>query len=961
MAKFCTNCGSSISSDAKFCVSCGQRVNNDVCESVPGINDGAKPASLENVSGGVEGDFHGSPEKCGGLSAPGGAVLNGPSSVPADEVNSAGIGLHSSAGCPPPASSNRPVRISNSAAAKSDKSKSPACLWACGLPVFCFLGMCVIFAVWYVIATDSPPDPPKTPKLSKSVHTGRKKPSGDVDSRETVNIAANQRKFNAAGAEVDFGDCNKISATLAAAERHKPDKDAFPGGRRVVYSINVKGCSEFAAPITITLPYEVKNTDPNAEADSVLAEYYDPKAGSWIPVLHRVDTSAKKVIITTTHLSDYGVSTVKDSKVPYVRLSKFISTGLDADKAVSICKEYQESGKPGPQAWSTTRNFYAGLLGFAGAAADSPEAGSYDELKENSDERMQKLNEIDADHYNLINDTAGWLGDLTEITSCDPGLQKLGGAVSNFTMFLAVDSLCGTVMDMYEGKASLEQAGAELTSVLKSYAIGKYASNALKIANIAVVFIDYSLNQFIKEVDKTYKEAVFKAVIYYNEEMNPRSKMDWYDLLYKAYKKTNGNPSRFNALLDHIFRDYAGRFFYDNYENQNIARNGAGYKGLTSGQFYIKKEAQEYCVRQYVVRLGQSEMMQAVLTKLCKRIRADSHQELCRQFNELRQSFDAPLSIEIQENPPSPKEDKYKYAGCKVRLSSAKNYGCPPWEAELDKNGHAEWNGTVLGYIKSGLPAVLEVWAPGADAARDEPVFKQEFSVSQKVTKLAFGDKSEGPVDFYAVLVPELVADQGKTVSLNSYLGKMAGAEREFIDKRKKQLSEELRKYPSALNCEGLTGAKMMRDDIRKAEAELSSYTDAEFVGLSYGTVVHVFTEPSESRVRIRIIKSGKNIIHLSQGSWFPVQGEYNGSRRVFSGTFSEGFSYAAGSNLDIPSEEERKKIVIDLAGGTAVLGGMRYKVYSTDQKYSDKDYRNKVFRKYQVETYKDKIFSPLK
>ncbi len=558
------------------------------------------------------------------------------------------------------------------------------------------------------------------------------------DGAERISVAKGQKDFSAScGVSVNLGRYNAIKDTDAFVKPHNPDTKSVPGGVRRIYSIELKGYEQFDDLITLTLPYDPSQTDPKNEKGSVFAEYRDKKSGEWVTVKHRVDTARHEVIITTDHLSDYCVVTVKDSNTPYAKLSSLESLYLDDQTAVQVLQEFQQKdADKRPKSASLVKQFYASLILLGKADVRAASGADQEEQIAGLHEDAEKLMKVDEDTYGLINDTMGWLGDLANLTSCDPALASLGGQVSDFTLGLSAASLCATMANLYRGEGDPYDAAVQAVHLLYGrggYFYSKYATGAMKIANIGVIFIDYSLNKFMTEADKTYKEAIFNALVYYNEKMHPRTEGEWYQLLYKAYKQTNGNKMRFSALLQHIFTSYSERFFDAPYQEQTICAREAGVRGYTSGQFYIRDDAKAYCTKQYVARLGQSEMMQRVFERLCERISYDCDRELEKQLTVLRRSLNEPLIITVTE---LAKGGKSKYAGGTAVLRSRRGKKAGYWQLRLDENGCGKVEATVLGYMQAGLPAVLEIWPVGSDPDHDKPAINLTFKVSQKTTDL---------------------------------------------------------------------------------------------------------------------------------------------------------------------------------------------------------------------------------
>ncbi len=80
------------------------------------------------------------------------------------------------------------------------------------------------------------------------------------------------------------------------------------------------------------------------------------------------------------------------------------------------------------------------------------------------------------------------------------------------------------------------------------------------------------------------------------------------------------------------------------------ATNEAGLHTYTTGLLPETDAAKEYCIEQYMARLG--ERLQPVLEDVMKKIRYDNRKAFSANATELRQALNAPLEFEIVEEIP---------------------------------------------------------------------------------------------------------------------------------------------------------------------------------------------------------------------------------------------------------------------------------------------------------------------
>lgn len=527
------------------------------------------------------------------------------------------------------------------------------------------------------------------------------------------------------GVTVDFGPYNAMDGEKVSVKELSADSDSIEGGTRTAYDISAGERIEFDGLLIITLPYDESETDASDEEGSVLAEYYNPETGEWELVDYTVNTADNTVTITTDHLSEYCTVTLRDAGSPYALLSKFSSKRLDDETALAILREFEASGKPGEVGDSLLYDFYKQLLPI-----DEP----------------QYLGEAEAD---LAYEVMGWLTDVSELAAQGGGYKQAASILEKSGyMLLGVSalSLGDTMIDAYKGNESAETVAAEAYKL--SYNVGvalldykKITTGMVQLSMLGVIALDYSLNKFMVAADQTYKDALFNVVIAYNEEIHPWTDAEWYARTMGLYKNRGDDPEKFNAALLGMMENYSSRYFFDNPEEQLVATNEAGLHTYTTGLLPETDAAKEYCIEQYMARLG--ERLQPVLSDVAQRMRYDSLKAYGKNATELRQALNAPLEFEIIEEIPDC--EKSKYAGCTVVLSRPNAPVGGAWTVGLDKDGRASLDATIVGYIQAGLPTQLRLWNKGDDHYEDAPALTQEFKVTEKVTVIPLGSTGITP------------------------------------------------------------------------------------------------------------------------------------------------------------------------------------------------------------------------
>ncbi|MEO1814467.1 MAG: zinc-ribbon domain-containing protein [Acetobacterium sp.] len=550
---------------------------------------------------------------------------------------------------------------------------------------------------------------------------GFKRPS--VQKSDSFTLQEGQTAVSTdSGVTVDFGPYNVMDGERVSVKELSADSDTIEGAIRTAYDISASERTVFDGLLTITLPYDESETDSADEGGSVLAEYFNPETGEWELVDYTVNTADNTLTITTDHLSEYCTVTLRDAGSPYALLSKFSSRRLDDETAMAILREYEQTGQPGEVGDSLLSEFYEQLL------------------------YIPNLGDAEA---GLLHEVLGWLTDVFELAEQGVGNKEMASVweKSGYMLLgLSALSLGDTMIDAYKGNESAETVAAEAYKL--SYNVGvamldykRISTGMIQLSMLGVIALDYSLNKFMVAADQTYKDALFKVVIAYNEEIHPWTEAEWYARIMGLYKTRGDDPEKFNAALRGIMENYSSRYFYDNPEEQLVATNEAGLHTYTTGLLPATDAAREYCIEQYMVRL--SESLQPVLEDVMKKIRYDNRKAYSENATELRKALNAPLEFEIIEEIPD--GEKSKYAGCTIDICRPDALVDENWTTVLDKDGRAAIDATILGYMQAGIPTQLRLWNKGDDEFEDDPILTQTFKVTEKVTVILLGDTGITP------------------------------------------------------------------------------------------------------------------------------------------------------------------------------------------------------------------------
>lgn len=531
------------------------------------------------------------------------------------------------------------------------------------------------------------------------------------------------------GAAVDFGRFNSMNGELVSICRHPTITDSAAGGMRTVYSITAGNRTSFTGLITITLPYDISQTDAKDTLGSIVAEYHNPRTGQWELVDYKINTQNHTVAITTDHLSDYCLLTFSDAGSPQAKLIKLITQKLDKETAMSILREYAKGDRSTSVSQRLLYEFYRRVM-----LLGPPES-------------------LDKEDSKLVGDILGWLTDAGELAAQGGGYQKAAQILEKsgyMLLGLSALSLGDTMMEAYRGESSAEEVAAEAYKLAYDVSLAtmdykQITTGMVQLSMLGVIAIDYSLNKYMRAANQTYKDALFKVVVAYNEEIHPWTDKEWFDRIMALYKKYEQDPKKFSTSLRAIMENYSARYFLDNPEEQLVATNQAGLHAYTTGLLPETIDAKNYCIQQYVARLGKK--LQPTLGAVAARVRYDANQSYLKNVNELRHCLNSPLELRITQAKASGQKSPYAYYT--AIISRPNGATTKSWRATLDVAGRYTFQASILGYLQAGVPTRLSLWAPNSNPAKDAPVLTKDFTVSQKVTTITVG-KNLSKVNWFA-------------------------------------------------------------------------------------------------------------------------------------------------------------------------------------------------------------------
>lgn len=628
-----------------------------------------------------------------------------------------------------------------------------------------------------------------------------------VVSRQTLSVPEDGAAVTAdCGAAVELGAHNAIFARELTVTQHEPDTQTIPGGRRVYYDIDAGETHEFDYYFDITLPYDPAGTEPGREEATVFAEYLNEESGEWEPVMYDVDTANHQLIVHTNHLSGYSAVTVESSDNVYAQLVKLGNVYLTDEAAMKDLTDRMAGAnaelKLDPvaaafvyqMAFTATENLTFGMISHSDV--------------ENA------VQNLFGGTDGVFNDIVGWvtsfgydMGSYLEIIPSSttewanaasrsylPG--QLCEIAGNFATFVSAaclaEKVCtemeqnqgdpsrGTIMDLYKWLAMYQF----------SMVLSKLGVVVGSVVALPVTLVDYSLIKIAQRVQDAEDDALSKALyahynLYFARPMMSKQEKpkvsdisgfpltgkdagvqveSWETRLLKVQqnnmKQYRGDPDQLSATINSALLADMTRACND---LRARAQNGDGdmeiaiaegvpaneRRNLWSTLKDIDEDRSQVIIDKAVALLIKD--LQPVFLELAKHQRTELRAQATAWTGVMEKALNTKHTLIIEEKYPGDGESVY--AGCQVRFVHHKRTvpdalwdptnrdpRIVEWKGRLDDHGGMTLVFNTFGYIRAGVPDKVQIYAPNADMDKDKPLVEVDFEIRQKTTKVVLGD-----------------------------------------------------------------------------------------------------------------------------------------------------------------------------------------------------------------------------
>lgn len=534
------------------------------------------------------------------------------------------------------------------------------------------------------------------------------------------------------GAEITFSNFdleNDISINISKTKAPPLnfDQEITEDYKLDVYEIKTPEKNEFIDLIKIRLDYNPDFIDKDAdESRSAFAMYFNPDTNKWETLDYWVDTNNKQVVITTNHLSKYGVFTVKNenTRLAYIGTVNSYIKIVNSEMAQEIINE------------------------------------AINKTKSESEKAKELGMEITNDWLGLSGFLLTTSGEVYSTNFLDNFGKVFNGlGIAAATVQVAID---------FQSENSVKLYG-NLSKNILNIAVSKWGTSALQLSFAGVFAIDYSLNKFANEAWDGRNNIWYDAYNMHYKEKMKLSPRKWYSKFFwiwqDSLKEKDPNylkdqiNAAINANITAFWQNETTMAFYQGEAMDSGSTGGGGINDRLIENITDAKRAELV------------KSLQPVFNQLEKKITYYLRSQYRKKLKEVKNKFNRIIKVEIEEV--IPEGSSSKYAGYIVKFAPLNEKAkAKTWIGKLDENGSIKTRFTLLAHLQSGQPNTIKLYSPDANIETDKPEKSVEFTISGNELNIKIGDYPPleeitgswpGTFLFESVRVPEPKEDSDKT------------------------------------------------------------------------------------------------------------------------------------------------------------------------------------------------------
>ena len=743
MAKFCTNCGAPLKEGAKFCSSCGERVP----EQRPASASPAAPEPEKNVpqappaektspkmpQNGVKVPDQFKNRQSGGVQMPKSGVKvpeQFKNRQPSANRSSSGVVIpeqfaKKNGGEQPRSSSGgvkTPERFAskpqvNAASAQNAPQKSRK-----GLVIFTAIVLIGAFLFTGFVAPGflrgGGGNEISTPE-SGSHGTASSAPDLKTEETEKGAVSAEKPAVTLCGVTVDV-----IPESLGGGSKQitvsKLESTTEGGVKSENYELAFGDHEKFDIPVEVTFPCKIsKGYDPTVE-------HYNAETNEWEPLISYVDEKNGTVSAYFGSFSPARVS--------------YLPVGVNPQ----IYKVVTDAGNPYYQEIEIASNYWK-ILRRINPEEYSDEVNSFIDDPENYAIDLPKLDpsmDTKLAYEAFMESNTIWsfcdpiinMGiDTLPFTSQNKVVQfmidhseKLGNAMNAIPFVVMAAQLVYDLKDF--DPDSQRTAAVNLYKNLVSSSgtiyslVTGYSHIGFSLAFLGVSLFAMELDYFIDAAKAEQVENIKAVFSSYYENIAPFDPLHWFDVFHEAYWKYNGDADKAMKAVKDAVDEYCNQFwkiYEENGDDLWFAATEARYKNIFMNASPELKKSLTEQQKQKVWDLIERRSMKMIRRFLFDELQINARKQLA----EVVEPYNRVLTFTIAETVVG--TGKAELLGSTICFGSEGKpiegwYVTIPDDSSYNNGWTTEYECTVLGYLKMGMPTELFIYDDAEDCINGE-------------------------------------------------------------------------------------------------------------------------------------------------------------------------------------------------------------------------------------------------
>jgi len=413
---------------------------------------------------------------------------------------------------------------------------------------------------------------------------------------------------------------------------------------------------ELSGTAQLTLPVTL------SEGEKVHAAYFNEETGKWEPVYFKYDEGQQAVIITTDHLSTFGIFTTTD----------------ELDNTMQAVFELAYESFPELREFNDATKYLLDIV-----SSDDPEKEQIHALMGD----MSTMQTLGLDIvYNAISGVGNPLGFSPEkINNAVEVMGYLGTAVS--------------ILDVVGADIKGDEIGVAsgTLSTILNYTTGQLASAigtpVMSASMACVAFIGVALNKLGTTVQQSKHDLYSKAYHYfYSKKYKPtcyRSAKDWYNYFYPVIAEGKMTKNRLDAFIEQSVRVYCDQFWSGAYKSDfDFCCAEMDVRSLST-YMYPEEALQKQISDEYFAELMNGELV-SVFTAIKNNLATQANKRAVSAANAVATELNTKVGIRVSDS--EWKEGaKSKYAGWKIGFSEVPDVvkDKEKWTKTLNDKGRA--------------------------------------------------------------------------------------------------------------------------------------------------------------------------------------------------------------------------------------------------------------------------------